>query len=27
MEIYAGEKANRLYGGDVWMPAPLKPEN
>lgn len=21
MEIFAGEKANRLYGGDVWMPA------
>jgi isocitrate dehydrogenase len=20
MEIYAGEKANRLYGGDVWLP-------
>jgi isocitrate dehydrogenase len=20
MEIYAGEKANKLYGGDVWMP-------
>jgi len=20
MEIYAGEKANELYGGDVWMP-------
>jgi isocitrate dehydrogenase len=21
MEIYAGEKSTRLYGGDVWMPA------
>jgi isocitrate dehydrogenase len=21
MEIYAGEKANRLYGGDTWLPA------
>jgi isocitrate dehydrogenase len=21
MELYAGEKANRLYGGDVWLPA------
>ncbi len=20
MEVYAGEKANNLYGGDVWMP-------
>lgn len=20
MEVYAGEKANRLYGGDVWLP-------
>jgi isocitrate dehydrogenase len=20
MEVYAGEKANKLYGGDVWMP-------
>ena len=20
MEIYAGEKANRIYGGDVWLP-------
>ena len=20
MEIYAGEKANNLYGGDVWLP-------
>ena len=20
MEIYAGEKANRLYGGDIWLP-------
>ena len=20
MEIYAGEKANKLYGGDVWLP-------
>ena len=20
MEIYAGEKANNLYAGDVWMP-------
>ena len=20
MEIYAGEKANRLYGGDTWLP-------
>ncbi len=20
MEVFAGEKANRLYGGDVWMP-------
>ena len=21
MEVYAGEKSTRLYGGDVWMPA------
>ena len=21
MEIYAGEKANHLYGGDIWLPA------
>lgn len=21
MEIFAGEKANKLYGGDIWMPA------
>ena len=21
MEVFAGEKANNLYGGDVWMPA------
>jgi isocitrate dehydrogenase len=21
MEVFAGEKANRLYGGDVWLPA------
>ena len=20
MEVYAGEKANKLYGGDVWLP-------
>ncbi len=20
MEVYAGEKANRLYGGDIWLP-------
>ncbi|MBI5040333.1 MAG: NADP-dependent isocitrate dehydrogenase, partial [Gammaproteobacteria bacterium] len=20
MEIYAGEKANKLYGGNVWLP-------
>ena len=21
MEIYAGEKSTRVYGGDVWLPA------